>query len=199
MTISTASGIEAAVKITFFSLGAGTDISAEAYPDDALYVVLGGSGHFEPAGTAAAVHTGAALLVRAGTLCGVCTAGGPVYLELRSSQEIVMMNPLLAAGSVFKLADLLAVEPGSIVNMDVLSNDAVKLALMALDAGAALPPHSAPCDALVLALEGQGMIEYEGVRHTIRAGEQFRFAKGALHSVAADGAPFKMALLLARK
>ena len=109
------------------------------------------------------------------------------------------MNPALKPGSVFKLADLVAVEPGGIVNMDALSNDAVKLALMAFDAGTALAPHSAPGEALVLALEGQGVIEYEGVRHTIRAGEQFRFAKGALHSVAADGAPFKMALLLARK
>ena len=66
---------------------------------------------------------------------------------------------------------------------------------MAFDEGTGLAPHSAPGDALVFALEGKGVIGYEGKEYPICAGENFRFAKGGMHSVTADGR-FKMALLL---
>lgn len=55
--------------------------------------------------------------------------------------------------------------------------------------------HSAPGDALVFALEGEGVIGYEGKEHVIHAGENFKFAAGGRHFVRADKR-FKMALLL---
>lgn len=45
------------------------------------------------------------------------------------------------------------------------------------------------------ALEGEGIIGYEGEEHPIKAGENFCFARGGRHSVKANGR-FKMALLL---
>lgn len=108
------------------------------------------------------------------------------------------MNKAVNPGEVMKLANLISYESGSIVNMDVASNDAMKFVLMAFDEGTGLTPHKAPGDALIFALEGNAVIGYEGKDYKITAGENFRFAKNGLHSVTADG-KFKMALLLVLK
>ena len=50
-------------------------------------------------------------------------------------------------------------------------------------------------EALIFALDGNGIIGYEGQEHKIKAGENFKFAKNGKHYVKADG-KFKMALLL---
>jgi quercetin dioxygenase-like cupin family protein len=105
------------------------------------------------------------------------------------------MNKAVHAGEVFKLAELLPYEDGSVVNMDVASNEAMKFVVMAFDDGQALSPHRAPGDALVFALEGRATIGYEGDDYPIEAGQTFRFEKGGLHAVTANGR-FKMALLL---
>lgn len=108
------------------------------------------------------------------------------------------MNQAVKAGEAFKLAQLLPYEKGSIVNMDVASNDAMKFVIMAFDEGTGLTPHRAPGDAIIFALEGKATIGYEGQDYPIEAGENFRFAKNGLHSVTANG-QFKMALLLVLK
>ncbi len=58
-----------------------------------------------------------------------------------------------------------------------------------------LSEHAAPGKALIFALDGEGVIGYEGKDHPIKAGENFHFAKAGLHSVKATKR-FKMALLL---
>lgn len=47
----------------------------------------------------------------------------------------------------------------------------------------------------MFALDGEGVIGYEGQEHTIHAGQNFKFNKGGRHYVRADRR-FKMALLL---
>ena len=51
---------------------------------------------------------------------------------------------------------------------------------------------------MIFALDGEGIIGYEGEEHRIRAGENFHFAKGGLHYVKADQ-KIKMGLLLTLK
>ena len=86
-------------------------------------------------------------------------------------------------------------QESKIVNMDVVHNDKMKFVVMAFDAGTGLSEHAAPGEALIFALDGEAVIGYEGKEHPIKAGENFHFAKGGLHSVKANGR-FKMALLL---
>lgn len=64
------------------------------------------------------------------------------------------MNQAVIPGEVMKLKDLIPYEAGSIVNMDIASNNAMKFVLMAFDEGTGLSPHRAPGDALIFALEG---------------------------------------------
>ena len=81
------------------------------------------------------------------------------------------------------------------MNMDVVHNDKMKFVVLTFDAGTGLSEHAAPGEALIFALDGEAVIGYEGKEHPIKAGENFHFAKGGLHSVKANGR-FKMALLL---
>ena len=105
------------------------------------------------------------------------------------------MNEAVKAGEVFRLAELVPYVDGKIVNMDVVHNDKMKFVVMAFDEGTGLSEHAAPGEAIIFALDGEGVIGYEGKDHPIKAGENFHFAKAGLHSVMATK-KFKMALLL---
>lgn len=201
-------GLTVSVKIyntdsasaTAFSLGSDTDISPESYNAPILYATIFGEGKFlyGESGAEKNVRSGDALIVNKNTLCGVKSENGLIYIEILIKKEMFNMNKLLKAGEVFRLSDLVPYENGGIANMDVVSNEGTKFAVMAFDEGCALPPHRAPGDAIIFALEGKAVIDYEGKDYQISAGENFRFEKNGLHSVKADG-KFKMALLLTLK
>ena len=105
------------------------------------------------------------------------------------------MNDLVKAKEVLNLKELISYEEGSIANVDIVHNDTMKFVLMAFDEGTGLSEHAAPGEALIFALDGEGVIGYEGKEHPIKAGENFHFAKAGIHSVQAVKR-FKMALLL---
>lgn len=181
--------------IDYFSLAANTDISAEIYPYHKLILVAEGSlevyggDHFSRM-----VQAGESILTPTGTTVGMRTKEDTVYTEISIRREDIV-NEQIKAGEVFKLADLVPYQDGKIVNMDVVHNDKMKFVIMAFDAGTGLQEHAAPGDAIIFALDGEGIIGYEKEEHPIRAGENFRFAKGGLHYVKANQ-KFKMGLLL---
>ena len=181
--------------LTYFSLAKNTDISAEIFPSykmlivaDGSVVVYGNDGFWQK------LRSGDSILTLADTPMGMRTDEGAVYTELLVRKED-SMNEIIKAGEVFKLAELVPYAEGKIVNMDVVHNDKMKFVLMAFDAGTGLSEHAAPGEALIFALDGEGVIGYEGKDHPIKAGENFHFAKAGLHSVKATK-KFKMALLL---
>ena len=183
--------------VTCFSLAAGTDISAESRPVRVLQVNLSGSTALEyktDGGNLIDVREGDSIVKVAGADIGVKAVTDSVYLEISLEGE-GRMNEVIQAGEVFKLAELVPYQEGKIVNMDIVSNETMKFVVMAFDEGTGLSEHAAPGEAIVFALEGEGVIGYEGEAYPIKAGEQFKFAKGGLHSVKANG-KFKMALLL---
>ena len=105
------------------------------------------------------------------------------------------MNNIIKAGQPTELKNLISYEEGSIANLDIAHADNMKFVLMAFDEGTGLPPHRAPGNAILTALEGKASIGYEGKDYELNAGESFRFDKNGLHSVTAQG-KFKMSLLL---
>ena len=201
LTISSPSGIKSQTAVTYFSLGGNTDISAETYARPVIYIGAGGIGTFNigsgSGGKSTELKPGEMLMIPSGTLCGISTEKGFVYTEIMPGKEINMNNEV-KPGEIFKLSNLVPYEEGSIVNMDVASNDAMKFVIMAFDDGAGLSPHRAPGDAIVFALEGKAVIGYEGQDYPIKEGQAFRFEKNGLHAVTAVGR-FKMALLLMLK
>ncbi|WP_329886138.1 cupin domain-containing protein [Pseudoramibacter sp. HA2172] len=181
-----------------FSLAAGTDISAERYPNDTLQLQLAGYSRLTAPDGEITLAPGTFAVKPAHTDIGVAAEGhqDSIYLEMDLPKENTM-HQSIQAGEIFALADLVPYQDGKIVNMDVVNSDHLKFVVMAFDDGCALAEHAAPGDALVFALEGHAEIGYDGESHAIAAGENFRFAKGGLHSVRATGR-FKMALLLMR-
>ncbi|MBQ8943735.1 MAG: cupin domain-containing protein, partial [Clostridia bacterium] len=116
-----------------------------------------------------------------------------IYTEISVRRNT--MNNAVKAGEVFKLAEHVPYQEGKIINMDVAHNEKMKFVIMSFDEGTGLSEHAAPGEALIFALDGKGVIGYEGEEHPIKAGENFKFAAGGKHWVKADGR-FKMALLM---
>lgn len=181
--------------LSHFTLAEKTDISAETYYYPKLImmhqgtaeVYTGDDRHF-------ILREGDSIITPAGIPVGIGSEAGAVYTELSLGKE-QKMNPVLKDGNVFKLKDLVPYQEGKIVNMDLVSDPGMKFVLMSFTEGTGLAEHAAPGDALVFALDGEGVIIYEGKENPIKAGECFRFKKNGMHAVRVEG-NFKMALLL---
>lgn len=185
-------------KVMVFSLAENTDISAEIYSYHKLVFVNEGELKvYGTDGTIGNLTAGDVLLTPVEIPVGMRSRTSAVYTEVELRRDS-KMNEVIKPGEVFKLADLVPYRDGQIVNMDVVHNDSMKFVIMAFDEGTGLSEHAAPGDAIIFALDGKGIITYEGVDHEIKAGENFRFAAGGRHAVKADGR-FKMALLLTLK
>ena len=198
LTISTKLGLSDA-PITYFRLGTGTDISKESYDCPVVYIGTDGSGSFHiNEDDDVKMSENDMLYVAPKTLCGMSAGkgGGLAYIEILLEKEI-NMNSALKAGEVTKLKNLLDYEKGSITNLDLIGQDNLKFMIMAFDEGCYLSEHRAPGEAIVFALEGKGIINYEGTDYEVNEGDNFKFDKNALHSVKAVGR-FKMALLLVK-
>ena len=181
--------------IIYFSLAEHTDISAEIYPHHKLIVVVSGS--IEVYGNddfLKKLDTGDCILTPTDIAVGIRTLQGAIYTEISIQKEDIMNN-VVKAGEVFGLGELIPYQEGKIVNMDIVHNDKMKFVIMAFDSGTGLSEHAAPGEALIFALDGEAIIGYEGEEHLIKAGENFHFAKGGLHTVKATKR-FKMGLLL---
>ena len=179
--------------ISYFSMAENTDISAESYAYHKIIInVSGGLAVFCNDGRQWALRGAECFITPVNVPTGIKTESGSVYAEIRLKEGIVLN---IKDGEIFRLADMVQYKEGSIVNMDIVSDPEMKFVVMAFDEGTGLSEHAAPGEALIFALDGQGIIGYEGKEYRIKAGENFKFAKNGRHSVKADG-KFKMALLL---
>ena len=182
-------------SIICFSLAEQTDISAEIYLYHKFLIVASGRLEvYTGDGSIRNLAEGECLVTPVDIPVGMRTEVGAVYTEItiRRSEK---MNRTIKTGEIFKLAEMLPYQDGKIINMDIVHNSKMKFVIMSFDAGTGLSEHAAPGEALIFALDGEGVIGYEGKEHTIHAGENFVFAKGGAHWIKA-AKRFKMALLL---
>jgi len=194
-TVSKTIYCENGYDINYFSLAQNTDISAETYEYPKICIVNSGEMDVYTADNKVwELNKDESIVLPMGEPVGMRTKTGCIYTEIAIKKES-NMNEVLEAGKVLKLADLLPYQEGRIVNMDLINDPKLKFVIMSFDEGTGLSEHSAPGEALIFALDGQGIIGYEGKEHTIKAGENFKFAKNGKHYVKADG-KFKMTLLL---
>ena len=179
--------------ISYFSLAKDTDISAEIYGYYKLILLHEGSMEVFTDKQVWTLNEGKALLTPTEIPVGMRTDTKAIYTEISIRRNT--MNNIVKAGEVFKLAELVPYQEGKIINMDVAHNEKMKFVIMSFDEGTGLSEHAAPGEALIFAIDGKGVIGYEGKAHPIKAGESFKFAAGGKHWVKADGR-FKMALLI---
>ncbi len=102
------------------------------------------------------------------------------------------MNP-----RVVNLRELVAVQEGSITSRVLQRTPSGNLTLFAFDAGQELSEHTAPFDAWVMGLEGEGEITVGGETHTVGEGQALLLPAGVPHAVKAL-TPFKMLLVMFR-
>lgn len=179
--------------ISYFSLAQDTDISAEIYGYHKLLILHEGSMEVYTNKQVWTLNEGEAILTPTEIPVGMRTNTKVIYTEISIRRNT--MNNAVKAGEVFKLSELIPYQEGKIINMDVAHNEKMKFVIMSFDEGTGLAEHAAPGEALIFALDGKGVIGYEGKAHPIQAGENFKFAAGGKHWVKADG-KFKMALLM---
>ena len=194
-TVSKSIYSESGYDFTYFSLAEYTDISAETYEYPKICIVNSGKMEVYTSDNEVwKLSTDESIVLPMGKPVGMRTETGCIYTEIAIRKES-NMNKVLETGKVLKLADLLPYQEGRIVNMDLINDEKLKFVIMSFDEGTGLSEHSAPGEALIFALDGNGIIGYEGQEHKIKAGENFKFAKNGKHYVKANG-KFKMALLL---
>ena len=193
-TISKAVSSENGYYISHFSLAKGSSISPEIYRYPKLWLVLDGKLQMKGNFDKIELKAGNLALTPVGVPVGASAEEDCVYTEI-SLQEDTKMNEVLKSKEVFALKEMLPYQEDKIVNMNLIDEDAVMLSIMSFAAGTGLAEHAAPGEALIFALDGEGIIGYEGKEYSIKAGENFKFDKGGAHYVKAEK-NFKMALLL---
>ncbi len=101
------------------------------------------------------------------------------------------------AAKVLHLADLAAYQEGSVVSRQITKADAGNVTLFAFDAGQGLSEHTAPYDALVQVLEGQGEIIIAAQLSILGPGDAIIMPANVPHAVRAP-VRFKMLLTMIR-
>lgn len=95
----------------------------------------------------------------------------------------------------FRAADLIEYQEGSVVSRTLINKSSGTLTLFAFSSGQGLSEHSAPFDAMVEILDGEGEIIINTVSHTVKCGELIIMPANEPHSLRAQ-VPFKMLLTM---
>ena len=101
------------------------------------------------------------------------------------------MNSPQAVGQLINFQD------GSVVSKEIINKPAGTVTLFAFDTDQGLSEHTAPYDALVLAIAGNANITVSGVVNLIKPGEFLLMPANSPHSLKALE-PFKMLLTMIR-
>lgn len=103
----------------------------------------------------------------------------------------------LLAGQVVELASLLEYQSGAIVSRTLIKQKTGTVTLFAIDRGEGLSEHTAPFDALVYGVEGEGEITISGRSSVLEPGKILLMPANEPHGILAVK-PFKMLLVMIR-
>ncbi len=95
------------------------------------------------------------------------------------------------------LKDYINYSPQSVVSKTLKESQAGTITLFAFDAGQGLSEHSAPFDAVVQVIEGEGLFIIGGEEHRLNAGQLIIMPANVRHAVRAVK-KFKMLLTMLR-
>jgi quercetin dioxygenase-like cupin family protein len=100
--------------------------------------------------------------------------------------------------AVAQLNSLVDFQSGSIVSKEIIKKTAGTVTLFAFDEGQGLSEHTAPFDAMVHAVEGEGSITISGKPYVLKAGDMIVMPAGEPHALKALK-KFKMLLVMIRQ
>lgn len=100
-------------------------------------------------------------------------------------------------GKVFSYKDLVDYQDQTVVSSQIMNNDSGSVTVFAFDSGQRLSEHTAPYDALVQVVDGQGQFTIQGNEYTVSAGQVLIMPAKKPHAVQAEE-QFKMILTMIR-
>ena len=106
-------------------------------------------------------------------------------------------NQSLPPATPSDLNQLIDYAEGSVVSKILLKNSAGNLTLFAFDAGQELSEHTAPYDAVVQIVDGEGVLTIDGKRVVAATGNMVLMPANIPHAVFAEQR-FKMLLIMIR-
>jgi quercetin dioxygenase-like cupin family protein len=106
-----------------------------------------------------------------------------------------MFTPVFQPANVYTLKNSVSYAEGAIVSKIVTKNEAGNITLFAFDKGQNLSRHSAPYDAIIQVLEGEGRIVIDQTEFKVGEGQMIIMPANIPHSVDADQ-QFKMMLVM---
>jgi quercetin dioxygenase-like cupin family protein len=98
---------------------------------------------------------------------------------------------------ILELADLAQYQEGSVVSRQITKAEAGNVTLFAFDTGQELSEHTAPFDALVHVLDGEGEVRISGQPFNVHAGQAIILPANEPHALKATSR-FKMLLTMIR-
>jgi quercetin dioxygenase-like cupin family protein len=101
------------------------------------------------------------------------------------------------SAEVYKFADLVDYQAGSIVSREIIQKPSGTATVFAFDAGQGLSEHKAPFDALVYILAGSAEVIIDGKKYNVSEGEIIVLPVDVIHALNAKER-FKMALIMIR-
>lgn len=103
----------------------------------------------------------------------------------------------LDVSTKMKAKEMVSYRPGQVVNLTLVNNPGLNLSVISMDVGEGLNTHTAPGDAMVIALDGEGKITIGGEEFDIKEGESIIMPKDIPHAVFGV-TQFKMILVLVK-
>lgn len=107
-------------------------------------------------------------------------------------------RPGIEGAQVFDLPGLVEYADGAVVSRTIAENKAGTITLFAFDAGQGLSEHTAPFDALVQVIDGEGGVTIGGKPCRVKAGQIVLMPAAIPHAVRAEKR-FKMLLTMLRE
>ncbi|HJJ90001.1 MAG TPA: cupin domain-containing protein [Methanocorpusculum sp.] len=104
-------------------------------------------------------------------------------------------NPECLIGIPFNISAFTEYQPQSIVSRMIINKKAGTVTEFAFESGEGLSEHTAPYDALVIAIEGEADILIDGIIHHLKAGQMIIMPAKIPHAVHPTSR-FKMMLIM---
>jgi quercetin dioxygenase-like cupin family protein len=98
---------------------------------------------------------------------------------------------------VFKMADLINYQPGSVVSREIIRKETGTVTIFAFDKGEGLSEHTAPFDAMVQIIDGKAEIIISGQKNLLETGEMIIMPANEPHALNAVE-KYKMILTMIR-
>jgi quercetin dioxygenase-like cupin family protein len=93
------------------------------------------------------------------------------------------------------LSEMVQYQDSAVISRTIIKKDTGTITLFAFDEGQELSEHSAPFDAMLMILDGDGEILIDGKSHLLSSGESIIMPANIPHAVKATN-KFKMLLIM---